>query len=181
VVFVALVWPLFMWFAYLAAGRRFSYWWAFTHLQPFLDSGPLWFAEVLLYVSLGYAAWHWTVARVGRPALRQRASLRGRHLVAVALGVAVASFVVRLWFPARSTQILGLHLWQWPQCVAMFGLGIAAGHGGWQVRAPRELCRTCGWAVAVAIAVVPVLAFATGVPTLPRTARRSSADGTGRR
>jgi peptidoglycan/LPS O-acetylase OafA/YrhL len=163
VVFVALVWPLFMWFAYLAAGRRVSYWWAFTHLQPFLDSGPLWFVEVLLYVSLGYAAWHWTVARVGRPAFRQRASLRGRHLVAVALGVAVASFVVRLWFPARSTQILGLHLWQWPQCVAMFGLGIAAGHGGWQVRAPRELCRACGWAVAVAIAVVPVLAFATGV------------------
>lgn len=158
-VFAALVWPLFMWFAYLAAGRRVSYWWAFTHLHPFLDSGPLWFAEVLLYVSLGYAAWHWIAIRLGR----WPASLRGRHLVAVALGVAVASFVVRLWFPARSTQILGLHLWQWPQCVAMFGLGVAAGHSGWQARAPRQLRRACGWAVAVTIAAVPVLAVATRV------------------
>jgi hypothetical protein len=158
-VFMALVWPLFMWFAYLAAGRRVSYWWAFTHLRPFLDSGPLWFAEVLLYVSLGYAAWHWIAIRVGR----QPASLRGRHLVAVALGVAVMSFVVRLWFPARSTQILGLHLWQWPQCMAMFGLGVAAGRVGWQIQAPRQLCRACGWTVAVTIAAVPVLAVVSGV------------------
>jgi hypothetical protein len=161
--FVVFVWPLFMWFAFLAAGRRVSYWWAFTHLEPFLDAGPLWFAEVLLYVSLGYAAWRWTAARGGRTPLRQPASLCGRHLVAVASGVALASFVVRLGFPARSTQILGLHLWQWPQCVAMFGLGVAAGHCGWRMQAPRQLCRACGWAVAVAIAVVPVLAAATGV------------------
>jgi hypothetical protein len=161
--FMALVWPLSMWFAYLAAGRRVSYWWAFTHRRPFLDSGPLWFAEVLLYVSLGYAAWRWTAARAGRRPPGRPTALRGRHLVALAVGVAVASFVVRLEFPARSMQILDLHLWQWPQCVAMFGLGVAARRRGWHVRVPPHLCRGCGFAVAVTVAAIPVMAVAFGV------------------
>ena len=64
--FMLLVWPLFMWFAYRAAGRDVSLWWEFTHRKPFLDSGPLWFAEILLYVSVGYAIWTWAVRRYGR-------------------------------------------------------------------------------------------------------------------
>ncbi len=35
--FALLLWPLLMWLAYRSAGRRVSYWWAFTHRQPFLD------------------------------------------------------------------------------------------------------------------------------------------------
>jgi peptidoglycan/LPS O-acetylase OafA/YrhL len=163
VVFMALVWPMFMWFAYLAAGHRVSYWHAFTHRQPFLDSGPLWFAEVLLYVSLGYAAWRWIAVRAARRPAGQPAPLGGRHLIGLAVGVAVASFVVRLWFPARSTQILDLHLWQWPQCVAMFGLGVAASRRDWRVRVPRRLCRACGWAVALTVAALPVVALGAGV------------------
>jgi peptidoglycan/LPS O-acetylase OafA/YrhL len=30
--------------------------------------------------------------------------------------IAFVSFMVRLAYPARSQQILDLHLWQWPQC-----------------------------------------------------------------
>jgi hypothetical protein len=151
VIFMALVWPIFMWFAYLAAGHHVSYWWAFTHRKPFLDSGPLWFAEVLLYVSLGYAVWCWAAERADRRPPGRPAPLGARHLVALAVGVALASFVVRLWFPARSTQILDLHLWQWPQCVGMFGLGVAAARHGWQIRVPPRLYRGCGWTVLATI------------------------------
>jgi peptidoglycan/LPS O-acetylase OafA/YrhL len=161
--FMALLWPLSMWFAYRAAGHHVSYWWSFTHRQPFLDSGPLWFAEVLLYVSLGYAAWSWTAARLGRRPDPHPAPLRGIHLVALAVAVVVASFWVRLWFPARSTQILDLHLWQWPQCVAMFGLGVAAARRGWQVEVPQRLYRACASAVTVTVAAAPVLAVILGV------------------
>jgi peptidoglycan/LPS O-acetylase OafA/YrhL len=140
-----------------------SNWWAFTHRQPFLDAGPLWFAEVLLYVSLGYAAWRWVTARAGRRPSRHPAPLHGRHLVALAAGVVIASFLVRLWFPARSTQVLDLHLWQWPQCVAMFALGVAAARRDWHRRAPRELCRACGWAVVAVLVAAPVIAAAAGV------------------
>jgi peptidoglycan/LPS O-acetylase OafA/YrhL len=164
--FVTLVWPMFMWFAYLAAGHHVSFWWAFTHRKPFLDSGPLWFAEVLLYVSLGYAAWQWAATRAGRPLPGPDAPLRGGHLVALAAGVALASFVVRLEFPARSTQILDLHLWQWPQCVGMFALGVAAGRRGWQVRVPPHLYRACGWAVAITLVVVPAVVFGARITDL---------------
>jgi Acyltransferase family len=174
--FTLLLWPLFMWFAYRAAGYQVSYWWSFTHRQPFLDSGPLWFAEVLLYVSVGYAAWTWMAARIGmaRPGTQpgsrpdtqpdpRPAPLRGRHLVALAAAVTVVSFLVRLWFPARSTQILDLHLWQWPQCVAMFGLGVAAARRGWQVEVPDQLYRGSGYTVAATVAGVPVLAAVLGI------------------
>ncbi|MDY7085021.1 MAG: acyltransferase [Actinomycetota bacterium] len=161
--FILVIWPLFMWFAYLAAGYDVSYWWEFRHRQPFLDSGPMWFAEVLLYVSLGYAAWGWAAARPGRRPSGPRAPLHGRHLVAVAGAITLASFVVRLWFPARSTQILDLHLWQWPQCIGMFALGVAAGRRGWLAEVPGRLYRACGRAVMTIVASLPVAAVAAGV------------------
>jgi hypothetical protein len=46
--FTLFVWPLFMWLAYRSAGQPLSYWQVFLDRQPFLDSGPLWFAQVLM-------------------------------------------------------------------------------------------------------------------------------------
>jgi hypothetical protein len=168
--FAGFVWPLLMWMAYRAAGYRVSYWWAFTHRRPFLDSGPLWFVEVLLYISLGYAAWRWAAGRLfSRPAPRPML-LPGTHLAVLAAAIAAGSFFVRLWFPARSTQILDLHLWQWPQCIAMFGLGVVTGRDGWRVKIPERLYGSCGYAVAATLAVVPVLAVGLGVSNLARDA-----------
>ncbi|HEX2774985.1 MAG TPA: acyltransferase [Micromonosporaceae bacterium] len=163
--FALLIWPLFMWFAYRAAGHDVSYGWTFTHRQPFLDSGPLWFAEVLLIFSVAYALW------AGRPARRTRsprdpAAVGMRQLVAWAAGIAVASFAVRLVAPARSTQVLDLHLWQWPQCAAMFALGVAVAPHGWAVRVPEPVYRGCGRTVAAILAIVPVLAVAFGISDL---------------
>jgi peptidoglycan/LPS O-acetylase OafA/YrhL len=168
--FMALLWPLFMWFAYRAAGYRVSYGWEFTHRKPFLDAGPLWFAEVLLYVSLGYTAWSWTAARLGRRPDPHPAPLRAAHLVALAAAVTVTSFWVRLWFPARSKQVLDLHLWQWPACVVMFGFGVAAARRGWQVKVPERLYRGCASAVAVTVAAVPILAVGMGVSNVAEQA-----------
>jgi hypothetical protein len=163
--FMLLCWPLFMWFAYLAAGHRVSYWWAFTHRQPFLDSGPLWFAEVLLYFSLAYALWIRATPRLDQRR-RRPPSLGGVHLIALGVGVAVASFVVRLWFPVQSTQVLDLHLWQWPQLAAMFGLGVVAVRSGWLIRTPDALHRWCRSVVAVTVFALPVLAIGTGLRDL---------------
>ncbi|WP_446215240.1 acyltransferase family protein [Micromonospora sp. IBHARD004] len=168
--FMGLIWPLFMWAAYRAAGYRVSYWWAFTHRQPLLDSGPLWFVEVLLYFSLAYAAWSWAAARLRRQPRPEPGPFGGGHLVALAAAVAVASFVIRLWFPAQSTQILDLHLWQWPQCLAMFGLGVVVARRGWIGSVPEGLRHACGLAVAVTLAAVAVLAVALGVSSLAEAA-----------
>ncbi|WP_165440052.1 acyltransferase family protein [Micromonospora kangleipakensis] len=168
--FMGLIWPLFMWAAYRAAGYRVSYWWTFTHRQPLLDSGPLWFAEVLLYFSLAYAAWSWAATRLRRQPRPEPGPFGGGHLVALAAAVAVASFVIRLWFPARSTQVLDLHLWQWPQCLAMFGLGVVVARRGWVGSVPEGLRHACGLAVAVTLAAVAVLAVALGVSSLAEAA-----------
>ena len=79
------------------------------HLDNLMDSGSLWFALVLLLYSTAFVLW-----RRVRPCPRPRPSrpLTGAHLAGAVGVVALSSFVVRLWFPARSGQIADLHLWQ---------------------------------------------------------------------
>ena len=162
--FTLLIWPLLMWLAYRSAGRRQSYWQAFLGRQPFLDSGPLWFAQVLMYVSLGYALWRWR----GWGLRFRMGATQGSHLFLAAVAIALASFVVRLQFPARSQQILDLHLWQWPQCVGMFCLGAAVSMQGWARKVPPAVARNCGIAVTVTLVVAPVVVFAAGVRNFAR-------------
>jgi hypothetical protein len=164
--FALLIWPLSMWLAYRAAGHDVSYWWAFTHRQPLLDSGPLWFAEVLLLFSLAYAAWAGGLARWGRQPDSAPTPLGARQLVALGAGLTIASFIVRLWFPARSTQILDLHLWQWPPCLAMFALGITTSRRGWLTRVPPRLYDGCGLVVVATLVATPVLGIGLGVSDL---------------
>jgi hypothetical protein len=90
------------------------------------------------------------------------------HLFLAAGAIALASFVVRLQFAARSQQIFDLHLWQWPQCVGMFCLGAALSRQGWARKVPPTTARKCGIAVIITILVAPVLAFAAGVRTFAR-------------
>jgi hypothetical protein len=81
-----------MWLAYRLAGRRMPYGQFVWERWPFLDSRPLWFVQVLLYVSIGYALWTWV--RRGRPFPFRRVA--GRHLIAAVTVITVVSFVVRL-------------------------------------------------------------------------------------
>ncbi|GAA0210657.1 acyltransferase [Saccharothrix mutabilis subsp. mutabilis] len=158
VVSALLVWPLSLWVAYRAAGHDVSPWWVFTHRDPLLDSGSLWFVAILLLFSLVYAV-------VGRPSDRPL-TIRTGHLVAVAAGVALSTFAVRLWVPARSGQVGDLHVWWWPQLVALFGLGIAGARAGLAAHVPERMWRTCRVVAFAAIASVPVAAVAAGVSDL---------------
>ncbi len=130
-----------------------------------LDPHPehLWFLEVLLLFSLGYAVWH----RL-RPVPAGSAELRATHLVALAAGIAVASFLLRIWFPLDTSQYADLHLSQWPQYLALFGLGLAAARYGWLDPVPDRLRRGC--AVAALLGALAIAGFAgvvavAGVPT----------------
>ena len=110
--FMLLIWPFLMWIAYRSAGRPLEIWHALGARDPLLDSGPLWFVQILLYVSIGHALWLWI----------SHGRVRHSHAAAVVrttMIIAAASFVIRLWFPARSQQVLELHVWQWPQCVGL--------------------------------------------------------------
>lgn len=158
-VFMLGVWPFFMWLAYLSAGYQLTFGQAFRGRTPFLDAGPIWFIQVLLYASLGYAAWHWS----GWGARLTPRVIRGRHLVLAGATVAILSFVVRLVYPARSQQILDLHLWQWPQLLCLFALGAMVAHRGWANAVPDRIGRQCWLVVAGVLALVPLLLWSLGI------------------
>ncbi len=158
-----LVWPASVWLAYTAAGRPVSLWWVLGHRDPLLDSGSLWFALVLLLFSVAYALWPRQLrSRRDAPAR----PLTGAHLAALVVAIAATSFVVRLWFPARSGQVGDLHLWQWPQCAGMFALGIIAARHGWARHVPTRIRRSCGAVTLAALVLVPVAALASGLRDL---------------
>jgi hypothetical protein len=144
------LWPLLLFAMVRLAGREVSYWWLFLHLTPFLDTGPMWFVELLLIYSLGYALW-W--ARWGsRRSAGRNPALTGRTLLLLGAGVAIASFTVRLVFPYLSFQVAHLNLWQWPQYLALFGLGTVAARSGWLDHVPDGLRRACGIAALLGLA-----------------------------
>ena len=165
-----------MWLAYRSAGHDVSLWQVFRGRQPFLDSGPLWFVQILMYVSIGYALWSW----LGLGRRLQPATIRGTHLIVAAAGIAATSFVIRLWAPARSQQIFDLHVWQWPQCVGMFCLGALLSGHGWAREVPRNIARGCGITVVLTLIAAEAVAWEQASRISPAKADPSWEGGTGK-
>jgi hypothetical protein len=161
-----IVWPGAIWVSHLAAGDRYSFWTELRTAEPILDTGPLWFVEVLLVYSLAYAAWsYWRTSRGSTEGPDRVAPLSGRTLLVLAAGISVTTMLVRLVFPIASGQIGQSHLWQWPQFVAMFGLGIVAARRDWLDPVPKRIRRQCGLAALGGLAawgVIAATAAATG-------------------
>ncbi len=172
IVWTLAIWPASIWIAHLAAGDPRSFWWQVAHGDPFLDTGPMWFVEVLLIYSLVYAGW-WGLSRRGaklehdEAASNRGAPLAGRKLVVLAVGISAVNVLVRPILPVASGQVGQSHLWQWPQFVALFGLGIAAARRGWfDPAVSDQIRRGCGFAALgsiLAFLLVSVLIAALGV------------------
>ncbi|MDX8028657.1 acyltransferase [Lentzea sp. BCCO 10_0856] len=159
IVSAVVVWPTFVWIAYNGAGRSVSWWHAFTHRDPFLDSGSLWFVGVLLIFSIAIAL---------GPPIKERA-ITPKTVVGMTMMVAGTTFLTRLVFPARSGQVGDLHLWWWPQCLGMLLLGAIGGHKLAE-RVPDEIYRMTRNVVIATIAVLPIAAALLGVLDLARNA-----------
>lgn len=156
--YTLLLWPVLEFVLLEPFLYRGSYWWWFTTQDPPLDPGPMWFVGVLLIYSLGYAAW----VRLRGGVEGSAEALPSRTLVLLMVAVGMATFVVRLVFPIASEQAVGLHLWQWPQCLAAFGLGVVAGKRGWLRPVTDGLYRRCGVA-SLGMALTMSLMILSGV------------------
>jgi hypothetical protein len=76
---------------------------------------------------------------VGEPAR----DIRFVHLLALAVTVAVLTFFVRFVFPFDSQKYVDLNLYQWPECIALFALGVIAASRRWLTNVPDRLRRQC--------------------------------------
>jgi hypothetical protein len=167
VVFTFVLWPPVVYAMDRVAGHPRTYRSILAHTLLSPDPVHLWFVEVLLLYSLGYAAWRWLRPVAVLPADRF-SELRLRHIMAIGAGIAGASFLIRLRFPLDSSQFAQLHLWQWPQYLALFGLGLASARRGWLNPVPDRLRRDSGIAAlvsALAIGVFAVIVAVAGIPT----------------
>jgi len=175
--FTVVLWPLLVFALREPIQHLGSYWYRFTHSEPFLDNGPLWFLGVLLIYSLAYAG-RWQLRSTRLEPLDERASrtigpmreLRGRHLIVVGAGIAAATFVVRLQFPLNTPQVGNLHIWEWSQCAGMFALGTASARWGWLQPIddrPRRGAGVIALAAALSLAALIVSADALGLTEEP--------------
>lgn len=139
--FTLLLWPALMYALYHPLGEApGTYAEELLDTEGNLDTGPMWFIGVLLVFSLVYAAW--TSARPPRAEGRAPRQLTARHLLALAVVVALSSFLVRLVWPMTSESFTDLNLWEWPACAGLFGLGVVASRHGWLDEVPPRLRRT---------------------------------------
>ena len=177
--------------AVLATEPDLPYWlfYLFT-----IDPGPLWFAEVLLVMSLVYVVIRrfrerrstalvdvtgsdarTGAARVERPADNAPLNWFGMGwfvpFVLFAVGLALATMAWRYAFPAPYWPIVGLPSPGYlPQYAALFTLGVFAYRRNWLMRLPNS----AGWG-GLAVALVSLVGMGVSVivlgeaATLPRT------------
>jgi glucan biosynthesis protein C len=112
-----------------------------TTTRVLSGSGPLWFALALLLFSAVFAAW-----RKLRPAVTAAATAAPRTGAVVAFGLLLVgtTFAIRLWWPI-DTSFLNLQLCFFPQYIAAFAVGVAAGRYRWlEALAASRLAATAG-------------------------------------
>jgi hypothetical protein len=148
VVYVAGIQPAVTYALYRPLGHDTgTYWEELVGDEGQIDTGPLWFVGVLLIFSLAYAAWVASRRRVPAAA----GPLQLRHLVVLVVLVAPTTFLIRLVYPAGSEAgFSDLNLWQWPECLAMFGLGLLWWSDGLLTQVPPDVVRVSRRVTAVA-------------------------------
>ncbi len=155
-VFGLLVWPLLEYGLFRWLGTVPGLW-VYLRAEGSLDTGVLWFVGALLVFSLAYAGW--VRAHRGDTGRLWRGEVGAGGLLVLAAAVAVTSFLVRLVLPLESdNKLVDLHLPQWPACIALFGLGVAAYGKGWLTAVPDRLRRQSRTATLAAVGTFGVIA-----------------------
>jgi hypothetical protein len=107
-----------------------------------IGGGPLWFVTALLILSIGYATLRMLLSS---HATRIKAGVSyptNKRVALLALMIAAASFIVRLWFPSDTVFIpLVFQLADFPQYIALFIVGIVAYRRDWLNQLPGKTGR----------------------------------------
>jgi peptidoglycan/LPS O-acetylase OafA/YrhL len=105
-----------------------------------IEFGHLWFVAHLLVYALGYTAWRLATRRAPEATQRSGWVPGHRAILAYALALAAATFVVRIGYPIdrweRALGFISAEYAHWPQYFSLFLLGILAYRRDWLRRIP---------------------------------------------
>jgi glucan biosynthesis protein C len=128
-----------------------------------IGGGPLWFVSALLLFSVVYAIVRLLMpSRPAKPAL-ETSFPRSSAIAIFAVLIALASFIVRLWFPSDWVFApLAYQFADFPQYIALFIIGLVAYRQNWLVRLPERAGRVWMTAAAILILLYPPIAILGG-------------------
>ena len=146
---------------YMAAGFPGSYWHFYTTYLLSLrgiGQGPVWFIELLLIFVVCYALWRvcsswWLHAHPSKatptqsiPSAHTHAYPTTREMLLFIVGLALLTFVVRIWFPENWWfGPLNLNVAYIPQYLSLFIVGLVASRRGWFTKIPDAVGKRWFW------------------------------------
>jgi glucan biosynthesis protein C len=166
-IYAVVINPLVIYWAEVHRGFEGSLWqYASSHASNLTNAsvGPLWFLEALLIYSLVYALIRLLLKKPPAQRDLSAAPLPGNLSIALfALGVGLATFVVRIWTPfGWQWEPPHQELAHWPQYIAYFAVGVVAYRRNWFQRFPTAQARLWRWIALALVPGLPALAVAAG-------------------
>jgi glucan biosynthesis protein C len=165
--------PLFLYAGLSAYGDlsvSFLEWFSQQYFREYtwIGGGPLWFVSALLLFSVVYVLVRVLMpSRPAKPAL-ETAFPSNAAIAVFAVMIALASFVVRLWFPSDWVFApLAYQFADFPQYISLFIVGLVAYRQNWLVRLPERAGRVWMTAAAILILLYPPIAILGGAVADP--------------
>ena len=122
--------------------------------QILTETGPMWFAAVLLLFSLSYATIRLATSSI--PRVSEHSAPGNAELISFVGMMTVASFLVRIGLP-ENVSVLNTHPGDFPQYILMFAAGIVAARRRWLQTLTTSF--STRWAALLIAASIPLLAL----------------------
>lgn len=112
-----------------------------TFISQSVGTGPLWFVELLLIFEFGYVIWRVAAARMRKENGEGRPFPSARKVGEFILILALSAFLWRIVVPLNA-QVLGFpSLFDLPQYLGLFIVGLAAARSGWLMKMPDAMAK----------------------------------------
>jgi Acyltransferase family len=112
-----------------------------TFISQSVGLGPLWFVELLLIFEFGYVIWRVAAARLRKRNTEGRPFPSSRKVGAFILVLALLAYLWRIVVPLNA-QVLGFpSLFDLPQYLGLFIVGLTAARSGWLKKMPDAMAK----------------------------------------
>jgi glucans biosynthesis protein C len=112
-----------------------------TFISQSVGTGPLWFVELLLIFEFGYVIWRVTAARFRKRNEDGSPFPSYRKVGAFILVLALSAYLWRIAVPVNA-QVLGFpSLFDLPQYLGLFIVGLAAARSDWLMKMPDAMAK----------------------------------------